>query len=217
MSQGITSDIISIFEKFPKTIDGKDAILEMKENNGKNWKQMEWAGFYFEYWCNQNLKNILEMPYSKKYGNVTFDAFFKRPWDFKCHAVEAGKWTPINDYEAISTAIEEFGDLGIVLAECSVDYDNERSDFKKWHDSLKGKTSKYEENRIIRNAPSRRRKTGINVKRISFIKLDRELLDNACKSFQQNFKNNNGKSRRKKVTLDLSKINDNLECVINFS
>ena len=55
MSQGITSDIISIFEKFPKTIDGKDAILEMKEKNGKNWKQMEWAGFYFEYWCNQNI------------------------------------------------------------------------------------------------------------------------------------------------------------------
>ena len=35
MSQEITSEIISIFEKFPKTIDGKDAILEMKNNNGK--------------------------------------------------------------------------------------------------------------------------------------------------------------------------------------
>ena len=217
MSQGITSDIISIFEKFPKTIDGKDAILEMKENNGKNWKQMEWAGFYFEYWCNQNLKNILEMPYSKKYGNVTFDAFFKRPWDFKCHAIEAGKWTPINDYEAISTAIDEFGDLGIVLAECSVKYDNERSDFKKWHDIEKGKPTHYVKKAIKRKAQSRIRKTGISVKRISFIKLDRKLLDNACKSFQENLRNSNGKSRRRKVKLDLSKINDNLECVINFS
>ena len=107
-----------------------DSNLEMKENNSKNWKQMEWAGFYFEYWCNQNLKNILEMPYSKKYGNVTFDAFFKRPWDFKCHAIESGKWAPINDYEAISKAIDEFGCLGIVLAECSVNYDNKSSDFK---------------------------------------------------------------------------------------
>jgi hypothetical protein len=217
MSQGITSDIISIFEKFPKTIDGKDAILEMKENKGKNWKQMEWAGFYFEYWCNQNLKNILEMPYSKKYGNVTFDAFFKRPWDFKFHAIEASKWAPINDYEAISTAIDEFGDLGIVLAECSVDYDNERSDFKKWHDSLKGKTTPYVEAAIKRNAPSRRRKTEIKVKRISFINLNRKLLDDACKSFQENFKNSNGKSRRRKVKLDLSKIKDNLEYVIHFS
>ena len=217
MSQGITSDIISIFEKFPKTIDGKDAILEMKENNGKNWKQMEWAGFYFEYWCNQNLKNILEMPYSKKYGNVTFDAFFKRPWDFKCHAIEASKWAPINDYEAISTAIDEFGGLGIVLAECSVDYDNESSDFKKWHDSLKGKTTPYVEAAIKRNAPSRRRKTEIKVKRISFINLNRKLLDNACKSFQENFKNSNGKSRRRKVKLDLSKIKDNLEYAIHFS
>jgi hypothetical protein len=217
MNPVIPPNIISIFEKFPKRIDGKKAILEMKENNGKNWKQMEWAGFYFEYWCNQNLKNIIEMPYSKKYGNVTFDAFFNRPWDFKCHAVESGKWAPINDYEAISTAIDEFGDLGIVLAECSVDYDNESSDFKKWHDSLKGKTTPYVEKAIKRNAPSRRRKTRIDVKRISFIKLDRKLLDNACKSFQKNFRNASGKSRRKKVSLDLSKIKDNLECAIHFS
>ena len=217
MNQGITSEIISIFKKFPKTIDGKDAILEMKNNNGKNWKQMEWAGFYFEYWCNQNLKNILEMPYSKKYGNVTFDAFFKRPWDFKCHAIESGKWAPINDYEAISKAIDEFGNLGIVLAECSVNYDNESLDFKKWHDREKGKPTPYVKKAIKRNAASRRRKTGISVKRISFIKLDRKLLDNACKSFQQNFRNASGESRRKKVSLDLSKINDNLECVIHFS
>ena len=45
----ISNNVVSILKKFPKIIDGKDAILEMKEGNSKNWKQMEWMGFYFEY------------------------------------------------------------------------------------------------------------------------------------------------------------------------
>ena len=38
----ISNNVVSILKKFPKIIDGKDAILEMKEGNSKNWKQMEW-------------------------------------------------------------------------------------------------------------------------------------------------------------------------------
>ena len=54
--------------------DGKKVILEMKENEGRNWRQMEWIGWYFEYWCNRNLKSVMQMPCSKKYGKVEFDA-----------------------------------------------------------------------------------------------------------------------------------------------
>jgi hypothetical protein len=216
MNPIISKEIISIFEKFPKIIDGKNAILEMKEGNGRNWKQMEWMGFYFEYWCNENLKDLMEMPYAKKYGHVSFDGFLRKPWDFKCHAIESGNIVPINDYEAISNAIDEFGDLGIILAECSVDYDNESLDFKKWHDTMKGKTSGYEQKRIKRNAPSRRRKTRISLSKINFIRFDNELLAK-CKSFQKNFRNANGVSRREKVSLDLSKIKNNIEYTIYFS
>ena len=212
----ISNNVVSILKKFPKIIDGKDAILEMKEGNSKNWKQMEWMGFYFEYWCNENLKYIMEMPYAKKYGNVSFDGFLERPWDFKCHATESGNIVPINDYEAISKAVDEFGYLGIILAECSVHYDNESSDFKKWHDVLKGGISNYEENRIKRNASSRKRKTKIKLSKINFIRFDDELLVK-CKSFQKNFRNAGGTVRREKISLDLSKIEDHIEQVIYFS
>lgn len=32
-----------------KYIDGKEAILEMKENGGTKWGEIEWVGFYYEY------------------------------------------------------------------------------------------------------------------------------------------------------------------------
>jgi hypothetical protein len=212
----ISKDVLSIFKKFPKIIDGKNAILEMKDGNSKNWKQMEWMGFYFEYWCNENLKDFMEMPYAKKYGHVSFDGFLRKPWDFKCHATESGNIVPINDYEAISKAVNEFGYVGIILAECSVHYDNESLDFKTWHDTLKGRISNYEQNRIKRNAPSRKRKTRINLSKINFIRFDNELLVK-CKSFQKNFRNANGIARREKISLDLSKIKDHIEHVIYFS
>ncbi len=216
MNRMISKEMISIFKKFPKTVDGKNAILEMKEGNGKNWKQMEWMGFYFEYWCNDNLKDLMEMPCAKKYGHASFDGFLSKPWDFKCHAIESGNIVPINDYDAIFNAIDEFGSLGIILAECSVDYDNESLDFKKWHDTVKGKTSRYEQKRIKRNAPSRRRKTRINISKITCVRCDDKLFAK-CKSFQKNFRNANGTSRREKISLDLSKIRNNIEWTIHFS
>ena len=33
----------------PKVWDGRSAILEMKEDGSKQWRQMEWMGFYFEF------------------------------------------------------------------------------------------------------------------------------------------------------------------------
>jgi hypothetical protein len=31
----------------PSQIDGKEAILQMKEEGSVNWRQMEWIGFWF--------------------------------------------------------------------------------------------------------------------------------------------------------------------------
>ena len=33
----------------PKFVDGKEAILEMKNGGSRNWTQMEWIGFWFEF------------------------------------------------------------------------------------------------------------------------------------------------------------------------
>lgn len=187
--------------------DGKSCIISMKEDNAKNWKQMEWIGWYFEYWCQKNLSQIMEMPYSKKYGNVSFDGFFQIPLDFKSHSYESGSKVPINDSEAIREAVKDFGCVGLIICIGSAKYDLDEN-FKKWHDDLKGGKTEYEKERISRGAPSRRRKTSFKIKKILLIKVDNDELMR-CSTFQKNFRNSNGNLRRKKVLLDLHKLDNN--------
>ena len=162
--------------------DGKKCILEMKENNGRHWKQMEWIGWYFEYWCNRNLKGVMEMPYSKKYGNVSFDGYLKIPWDFKAHVTQSGDKIIVNDHQAIKKAIKDFGCVGLIIVTGPVVYD-ESQEFKKWHEKMKddeqkGKKTDYVLKNIERGAPSRRRKVSMKISKISFVKLDNDCLDN---------------------------------------
>ena len=206
--------ICPIIKKMPMHWDGKKCILEMKENNGRHWKQMEWIGWYFEYWCNRNLKGVMEMPCSKKYGNVSFDGYLKIPWDFKSHATQSGDKMVGNDSEATANAIADFGCVGLIIASGPVVYDNESQEFKKWHDEQKGKTSVYEKQREDRHAPSRRRKVSMKISKIFFIKIDDDLLVKRG-SFQEGFRNSNGKLRREKVLLDLTKIGKHTEYIID--
>ena len=205
--------ICPIIKKMPMHWDGKKCILEMKENNGRHWKQMEWIGWYFEYWCNRNLTGVMEMPYSKKYGNVSFDGYLKIPWDFKSHAIQSGNKIIVNDSEATANAIADFGCVGLIIASGPVVYD-ESQEFKKWHAKQKVTKSSYEEKNKERNAWSRKRKTSMTISKISFIKIDDDLLEK-CGSFQKDFRNANGKPRRKKVSLDLTKIGKHSEYVID--
>jgi len=203
-----------LVRKLPMNWDGKNAILEMKRNNAKNWKQMEWIGFHFEYLCNKHLNNVMQMPYRKKYGNVSFDGFLKIPWDFKSHAIQSGHKVIVNDSEAISNAINDFGCIGVILVLGEATYDNNSLDFKKWHDELKGGKSDYELERIARGVSPRKRKIGLEISKILFLRIDDDLLVK-CGTFQKDFRNSNGKPRREKVLLDLTKIDNHTEYIID--
>jgi len=146
-----------------------------------------WIGFYFEFLCKKVLSGILEIPCTKKYGNVEFDGFLEFPWDFKAHATQSSKNIIINDSEAISNAVRDFGHIGIIIATGPVVYDNESRDFKKWHDELKGGKSDYEIKRITRGARSRIRKRSMEISKMVFVKINDELLVKSG-SFQENFR-----------------------------
>jgi len=193
--------------------DGKKCILEMKENNGRHWKQMEWIGWYFEYWCNRNLKGVMEMPYSKKYGNVSFDGYLKIPWDFKAHVTQSGDKIIVNDHQAIKKAIKDFGCVGLIIVTGPVVYD-ESQEFKKWHDEQKGKITDYVLKNIERGAPSRRRKVSMKISKISFVKLDDDCLKKYSSIHNQG-RNSDGKPREPKVLLDLTKIGKHIVYVID--
>lgn len=176
---------------------------------------MEWIGFYFQYLCGIKLNDIMQIPFAKKYGNVRFDGFYKLPWDFKAHATESGNRVIVNDEEATRTAVMEFSAVGLILASGTVRYDNEEREFQKWHEQLKGGKSKYEKERIVRGARSRWRKTSFDLEKIKLIRITNEMLRKTG-SFQNGFRNSDGKPRREKVLLDLTNLNEKQVISINF-
>lgn len=204
-----------ILSKIPKFWDGRKSILEMKDANFPHWKQMEWAGFYFQFLCEKYLSNVMEIP-GPKYGNVRFDGKLKIPWDFKAHTINTSSHQVIvNDSEATANGIKDYGAVGLILALGKVQYNDEDRTFQKWHEELKGGLSDYSLERIKRGAWSRLRKVSFDLQQISFIKITDDTLVK-CGSFQENFRNADGSPRRAKVLLDLEKIDEEMVYFIDF-
>lgn len=198
--------VVNILNEMPKKWDGRKAILEMKKSDFNQWKQMEWIGFYFEFLCQKYLKEIMEF-HKIKYGNTSFDGFYKIPFDFKAHAINTeSHQVIINDTEATIKAIEEYGYVVVIMTLGEVKYNDVKRTFQKWHEKLKGGKSNYELERIKRGALSRLRKCEFDLKEIMLIKIDKSTLEK-CGSFQENFRNADGSPRRSKVLLDLEKLN----------
>jgi|SRR3989344_3736380 len=207
LKESILKAIAEAIKLIQRKWDAKKSVLEMKENNFNQWKQMEWIGFYFEFLCEKYLKNVMKFK-KIKYGNVTFDGFLDVPFDFKSHAINTESHKVIiNDTEATLKAIEEYGYVIVIMAIGEVVYNDKDRSFQKWHERIKGGKSDYELKRIDRGALSRLRKTEFNLKELMFIKMDKEALKK-CGSFQKDFRNSNGSPRRSKVLLDLEKLNN---------
>jgi len=215
-SQSLISDLSTALRAFPSQWDGKRAILEMKESGSRNWRQMEWIGWYFEYLCQQYLIPVIEMP-GPNYGKARFDGICETPWDFKCHASNTSSHRIIvNDLEAVELACKEYGAIGVILAVGEVVYnDKETRAFQTWHDTLKGKESAYVKARKERGAWSRLRKVGLTLEEIHLIWIDRMLVDSSCR-FQGGFRNADGGTRRSKLMLNLEQLDEEIVHTIHF-
>ena len=211
----VAKEISKDLEEIPTIWDGRNAILGMRDASFPHWRQMEWIGWYFQFLCEKLLRDIVRIP-GPIYDNVKFDGFKEIPLDFKSHAINTSSHKVIvNDSEATSNAIEEFGSVCLILALGEVEYnDNERT-FQRWHEEVKGGKSKYELERIARGAWSRLRKVEFNLKQISFIKIDDSVLVKSG-SFQRDFRNADGSPRREKVLLDLEKLDEEIVFFLDF-
>jgi len=211
----IGKEISKYLKKIPTFWDGRKSILEMKKAGFKQWRQMEWIGWYFQFLSEKLLQDIMKIP-GPKYGNVQFDGLKEIPWDFKAHAINTSSHQIIvNDSEATANAIKDFGCVGLILAMGKVKYNDDKRTFQKWHEALKGGKSKYEFERIKRGAWSRLRKVEFKLEQISFIKIDDEVLVK-CGSFQRDFRNAGGTPRREKVLLDLEKLAEEIIYFLDF-
>lgn len=194
-----------LLPNIPDSISGKEAILQMKSEGSPNWKQMEWIGFWFEHLVSRHLLPAGNDRELSKHGKTTFDLRRQYIWDLKSHPNQS-KSLILNDRSAIEECLKEEAGLGFIILSGDVEYDK-TGEFKKWHDALKGGTSAYEKSRILRNAPSRRRKvnfTPTSVDAYWFSKvseIEKCLMEGILSEFQTGMRNSNGKSRKPKIMI----------------
>jgi hypothetical protein len=143
ISKRICKEIEKRLKYIPVNWDGRDAILEMKDSGNKQWRQMEWIGFYFQFLCEKFLDGLFQFQVPK-YGNSSFDGFYKLPFDFKTHATNtSSRKIPVNDREAIEFGINDYDSVGLIIAIGDVIYNDEDRTFQNWHEKLKGPQTKY--------------------------------------------------------------------------
>jgi hypothetical protein len=200
-----------LLDHIPVVWDGKKCILELKKA-AYNWKQMEWIGWYFEYAAKQVLVQELGGSDGPAFGNTKIDYRRGYCWDLKAHVLNSGNpWAVLNDKEAIDNCIVTYGAVGFVIACGIAEYDSE-GEFKAWHDALKGKVSKYEQERIRRGAPSRRRKTSFQLSEYTLIgfrsldEIERARQEGWLGGFQEGMRNADGSPRRAKYKIKICEI-----------
>ena len=204
-------DIKKISDSLGDCWDGKASIIRMRADNYNQWKQMEWAGFYFQYLIQLNNDNSFLIP-GKTFNKTTFDAHWVEtdmPLDVKYHSNKNPKSQynakiALNDIEAMDNAIDIYGRIGILVA-CGDNTYDENGEFKMWHDSLKGEKSKYVKEGEETDRKSRMRKVFTRITHLHFYQIDNSNI-NLLGTFQEGMKNSNGSLRRAKYSLNVSKI-----------
>lgn len=206
--------------KLPTAIDGKSAILELKDVDYQ-WRQMEWIGWYFEYKIFTLLNDLLGGSEGPIYGNTQFD--YKRDfvWDIKAHPLlkpNGKKNEPmiLNDKEAVELCIKENSGIGFIIVNGYAQFDD-TGKFKVWHDGLKGEISAYEIERISRGAKSRTRKIGFRIDSINAIfyntipELEKAINEGWMSFFQKGMRNADGSPRRAKYALWVERAPDSIK------
>jgi hypothetical protein len=198
-----------VLTHIPFEWESKQSITEMKQAGSPHWKQMEWIGFYAEFLIRGALakrpENSQICPDGDIYGNVSFDLKRAIIWDIKTHPNTA-HGAILNDCEAMDLSLKDHGHHGILMICADCQYDT-TGEFKAWHDTLKGGTSLYEQERIQRNAPSRRRKVSARLTEARFIVLDPQTIRGLNKK-QKGWRNADGKPRRGKYAISNQQIEE---------
>lgn len=211
ISKQLLDKITIELSKMPNEWDARKVYQDWQNTNSSYLRQTEWIGWRFQEFCEQYLKPIQKFDFSgQRYGFADFDAFAEIPWDFKAHILQNPRGlqthkVPGTDRRATLQAINDYGAAGFIIGTGNAVFNDEDRSFQRWHDELKGGLSKYEKERISRNAHSRLRKTKFTLKEIWIIEIDKKLCKNLG-TFMEGFRNRDGSPRKAKVMLDLNKI-----------
>lgn len=208
----------TLADSLPATWDGRESIGHLKAVDHM-WRQMEWIGWWFEYFGKQAIQKKLGGRDGPEFGQTRFDYQMRWVWDLKAHAGNGANGRTshkviTNDYGACVACINGHAGVGFIVAEGRAAYDSDGS-FKRWHDELKGGRSAYERARVARGAASRRRKVSFTVARYSAIFLSGMSVvqqgkrDGWILQYKQG-RNSDGSPRAPKLMLDLAKAPDSV-------
>jgi len=192
-------------------IDGRDAILEMKDNEYPGWGEVEWAGHHVKYLiqklCNDGLSHKIAIYDLKKKRHFVKGNFI---WDarFKAHESNNVPLGSVDDYEDIT---KKNGGIGILIVD-ALSIPDFSGDFRRWHEEQKGGSSKYSIERELDGRSERTRKTSYAFGKIlsfffTYDDLRKGVKDGWMKdNWQITMRNSRGESRTPKYVLKVNKI-----------
>jgi len=201
----------TLADHLPTRFDGRQAIIDMKNSESRQWRQMEWIAFYVEHLAEPVLNVTLGGRSGPQIGNTRFDYQREFVWDLKAHPNQKANGkpndeSPLNDALAIRECASEYHGVGFVIVHGNAEFDDS-GEFKLWHDDLKGSQSKYETERIRRGSWSRRRKTAFDITQIDAVflsstdEIDQAVSDHWLRPFQTGMRNSDGTPRRMKYKM----------------
>lgn len=184
------SAVIELCKKY-NYVDGQKAILEMKENSGRNWRQTEWIGWYYEFLIDKfDFRN--KIPYISPTGRKTYldyrlDSILT---DLKTHIINSSSGIILNDKKVLEDAIEKEGKIQILLLNGNANKDDSDRSFQKWHCNLA--KSEF-------NPKGRIRKIDFELLSIYLLEINKNNKNKL--SIMKQGKNSNGKPRPEKFII----------------
>lgn len=119
--------------------DGRECVEQMKDEEDRNWRQMEWPGFYFEMVGIAKLVEALGGG-PVRHANTTFDYGLDSAWDLKAHshdrqAIPSRDTAILNDVAAFDACFAAGRALGFVVLTGQA---TASESFAAWHRELAG-------------------------------------------------------------------------------
>lgn len=145
-------------------VNGRGAILEMKQDNFSGWQDVEWAGYHIKYLvqrvCRRNLAGQFA-PYEQGRRHLIKGRYL---WDTRFNANDEEN-VILGDVQEYNDLMASNGGIGILVADTQANFDL-TGEFIHWHEVLKGGASNYTIEREIDGRPIRRRKTEYMIRKI---------------------------------------------------
>ena len=203
-------------------VDGRVAILAMREDSYPGWQDVEWAGYHIKYLvqkaCDERLAGQFA-PYTQRRRHLVKGQYV---WDARFNANDE-EIVILGDVQEYNDLIRSNGGIGILVVDTQANSDLTGA-FIQWHENLKGGMSNYTIEREIDGRPTRIRKTEYMIRKIRAYFFNNGDFETGVhdgwlnNTFQQTMRNANANPRNPKYKFKISDVPENhLIFVKNFN